>query len=150
MSEKPTFIIGFLLFWGILIYEAEIETIHERLKEARKNLKLSQEFVARQMHLSRPTISVIESGQRKISAEELAGFSELYGISADDLNKKLFQYAPFPEEAEKTRTDNNLMPGAKFETADWSEVAMELVKLQAPVEDLMRDANKLTLSEYVL
>ena len=51
--------------------------MHERLKEARKYLKLSQEFVARQMHLSRPTISAIESGQRKVTAEELAGFSKL-------------------------------------------------------------------------
>lgn len=67
-----------------------------------------------------------------------------------DLNKKLFQYASFPEEAGKTRTDNNLVLGAKFETVDWREVAMELVKLQVPVEDLMRDANKLAISEYVL
>lgn len=75
----------FLPVLGILIYEAEVETVYERLKEARKNLKLSQEFVARQMRLSRPTISAIESGQRKVTAEELAGFSELYGISADEL-----------------------------------------------------------------
>lgn len=75
----------FLPVLGILLYEAEVETVYERLKEARKNLKLSQEFVARQMRLSRPTISAIESGQRKVTAEELAGFSELYGISADEL-----------------------------------------------------------------
>lgn len=67
-----------------------------------------------------------------------------------DLNKKLFQYAPFPEESGKTRTDNNFVLGAKFETVDWPEVAIELVKLQKPVEDLMRDAYKLTISEYLL
>ena len=59
--------------------------MHERLNEARKYLKLSQEIVARQMHLSRPTISAIESGQRKVTAEELAGFSKLYGVSVDEL-----------------------------------------------------------------
>ncbi len=59
--------------------------MHERLKEARKYLKLSQEFVARQMCLSRPTISAIESGQRKVTADELAKFSELYGVSTDEL-----------------------------------------------------------------
>lgn len=59
--------------------------MHERLKEARKYLKLSQEFVARQMNLSRPTVSAIESGQRKVTAEELARFSELYGVSTDEL-----------------------------------------------------------------
>lgn len=67
-----------------------------------------------------------------------------------DLNKKLFQYAPYPEEAGKTRIDNNLVLGAKFETVDWREVAAELVKLQNPVEDLVRDADRLTISEYVL
>ena len=59
--------------------------MHERLKEARKYLKLSQEFVARQMNLSRPTISAIESGQRKVTAEELGKFSVLYGISTEEL-----------------------------------------------------------------
>ncbi len=67
-----------------------------------------------------------------------------------DLNKKLFQYAPFPEEAGKTRTDNNLVLGAKFETVDWREVVAELVKLQKPVEDLMRNANEFAISEYIL
>lgn len=59
--------------------------MNERLKQARKYLKLSQEFVARQMNLSRPTISAIEAGQRKVTAEELAGFSKLYGVSVDEL-----------------------------------------------------------------
>lgn len=59
--------------------------MYERLKEARKYLKLSQEFVANQMNLSRPTISAIESGQRKVTAEELGKFSRLYGISTDEL-----------------------------------------------------------------
>lgn len=59
--------------------------MNERLKNARKCLKLSQEFVAKQMNLSRPTISAIESGQRKVTAEELGKFSKLYGISTDEL-----------------------------------------------------------------
>ena len=67
-----------------------------------------------------------------------------------DLNKKLFQYAPFPEESGKTRTDNNLVLGTKFETVDWREVAPELVKLQKPVEDLMCEIDKLTFSEYIV
>lgn len=59
--------------------------MHERLKAARKYLKLSQEFVAKQMNLSRPTISAIESGQRKITAQELDAFSKLYGVSTEEL-----------------------------------------------------------------
>lgn len=59
--------------------------MNERLKQARKHLKLSQESVAQQMNLSRPTISAIESGQRKLTADELDRFSKLYGISAEEL-----------------------------------------------------------------
>lgn len=91
---------------------------------------------------------------------QVVGHAELYDyilVTEDkltiykvlDLNKKLFRYAPFPEEAGKTRTDNNLVLGAKFETVDWHDVATELVKLQKPVEDLMRDADQLTISEFV-
>ena len=92
---------------------------------------------------------------------QVVGHAELYDYILEtedkltiykllDLNKKLFQYAHYPEEAGKTRIDNNLVLGAKFETVDWREVAAELVKLQNPVEDLVRDADRLTISEYVL
>ncbi len=67
-----------------------------------------------------------------------------------DLNKKLFQYAPFPEESGKTRTDNNLVLGTKFETVDWREVAQELVKLQEPVDSLVEQVDELSISEYLL
>jgi transcriptional regulator with XRE-family HTH domain len=59
--------------------------MNERLKQARIYLNLSQEFVARQMNLPRPAISAIESGQRKVSTEELKLFTKLYGVSADEL-----------------------------------------------------------------
>lgn len=66
-----------------------------------------------------------------------------------DINRMLFQFAPFPEGAGKTRTDNNVVLGAKFETVDWTQVAMELYKLQAPIDTLMEQINDITISEYV-
>ena len=59
--------------------------MYERLKEARKALHLTQEFVAKQMGMSRTTVVAIESGKREVSAKELAGFANLYGVSMDDL-----------------------------------------------------------------
>lgn len=59
--------------------------IHERLKQARKYLNLSQEYVATQMGLQRTAITAIELGQRNVSSEELKKFSELYGLSLDEL-----------------------------------------------------------------
>lgn len=57
----------------------------ERLKEMRKQLNLSQEFVAKQLGLARTTLVAIESGSRKVTADELGKFSELYGVSVDEI-----------------------------------------------------------------
>lgn len=92
---------------------------------------------------------------------QVAGHSALYDFIFEtkdtlsiykllDLNKKLFQYAPFPDEAGKTRTENNLVLGTKFETVDWRNVATELIKLQNPLAKLIENSNKISISEYVL
>jgi transcriptional regulator with XRE-family HTH domain len=59
--------------------------MHERLKKIRKNLRLTQEFVAKQMGMSRTTIVAIESGNRDVTAAELAAFSDLYGVPMEEL-----------------------------------------------------------------
>lgn len=57
------------------------ERIAERLKEARMLSGLSQENAAKMMNLQRPAISDIESGKRKVSAEEIIQFASLYKVS---------------------------------------------------------------------
>ncbi len=59
--------------------------INERIKKARTNLHLSQEYVANFIGVNRSAIVEIESGRRKVSAEELGKFSELFQISTDEL-----------------------------------------------------------------
>lgn len=49
-----------------------------RLKEAREFLGFSQEAVSKAMDLRRATISALESGKRKVSANELKRFAKLY------------------------------------------------------------------------
>jgi transcriptional regulator with XRE-family HTH domain len=49
-----------------------------RLRSSREYLGLSQEEVAEHMGLSRPAISNVEAGKRKVSTEELTRFAELY------------------------------------------------------------------------
>jgi len=56
-----------------------------RLQKARLDLQLSQEYVAKQVGIGRAAISQIEQGNRKVSSDELAKFSRIYGISADEL-----------------------------------------------------------------
>lgn len=55
--------------------------IAARLAQARKQAGLSQGQVAKLREWSRPTVSQIESGERRVSAEELCAFADMYGVS---------------------------------------------------------------------
>lgn len=61
--------------------EAQRSAIAERLREARKAAGLSQGQVAKLLQMHRPTISEIEAGNRRVSAEELVKFTETYDVT---------------------------------------------------------------------
>lgn len=68
--------------------------ISSRVTLARQQAGLSQAQAAKILELPRPSISEIEAGRRKISAEELVAFSKIYkvdinwlsGQEADEVN----------------------------------------------------------------
>ncbi len=53
-------------------------TIPTRLRAAREAAGLSQGQVAKMMNMHRPTISEMEAGNRRITADELAKLADLY------------------------------------------------------------------------
>lgn len=55
--------------------------IAARLREARKMAGLSQGQVAKLLGLHRPTVSEIEAGNRRVTAEELTQFAKAYDVS---------------------------------------------------------------------
>ena len=55
--------------------------IAERLKEARKLAGLSQGHVAKMLGLHRPSVTEMEAGNRRVSADELARLAEIYDVS---------------------------------------------------------------------
>ena len=59
--------------------------LNERIKKARTDLHLSQEYVANFLGVNRSAIVEIEYGKRKVSAEELGKFGVLFQISTDEL-----------------------------------------------------------------
>ena len=65
----------------------ENEAIARRLRVARENAGLSQGQVARLLDLHRPTISEIEAGRRRVTAEELPRFADIYEVSIDWLSR---------------------------------------------------------------
>jgi transcriptional regulator with XRE-family HTH domain len=57
----------------------------ERLRDAREYVGLSQDEVAHALGLSRPAVTNIESGNRKVEAMELSKLAKLYRKSAEYL-----------------------------------------------------------------
>lgn len=58
-----------------------MSTVGERLRLAREHAGLKQGQVARMLDMHRPTISEIEAGRRRVTAEELATFARIYEVS---------------------------------------------------------------------
>ena len=56
------------------------EGIGNRLRLARQMAGLSQSQVAKQLGWHRPTVSEMESGRRRVKAEELTMLSNLYAV----------------------------------------------------------------------
>jgi transcriptional regulator with XRE-family HTH domain len=59
--------------------------IGKRIKELREKAGLSQREVAIKIGIKRPTISQIENGERKISAEEILEFSNLFNVTPNNM-----------------------------------------------------------------
>ena len=65
--------------------------INERIKNFRNRLHLSQEYVANFLGINRATYTQMENGKRKITAEDISRWSELFGVTAavDSICKEL-------------------------------------------------------------
>lgn len=59
---------------------SERENIATRIRDARVMAGLSQAQAAEKLNLQRPAISEIESGKRKVSAQEIIQLAELYRV----------------------------------------------------------------------
>ena len=62
-------------------HEPTRDMIRERLRTARERAGLSQAQTAKLMDMHRPTITEIEAGRRRVTAEELTRLADLYGVS---------------------------------------------------------------------
>lgn len=59
--------------------------LSRRLREAREYRGFSQEEVARHLDVPRSAISLIESGSRRVSAEELSRLAKLFQVTMESL-----------------------------------------------------------------
>lgn len=99
-----------------------------RLREARKMAGLSQGQVAKMLNWHRPTISEIEAGNRRVSAEELSRFAEIYDVTVSWL---------LAESAEQLETDDPRLQLAarelsKLKPDDLDRLMRLLASMQCP------------------
>jgi transcriptional regulator with XRE-family HTH domain len=60
-------------------------SLGQRIKQIRESLGLSQQALAEKLDVSRPSISQIENGERKVCAEELKKLAGIFNLSVDVL-----------------------------------------------------------------
>ena len=65
------------------------KTLGETLKEYRINNKMTQEFVAESLGVSRQAVSKWESGATEPSTSNLIALSKLYKVSADEILRNI-------------------------------------------------------------
>jgi transcriptional regulator with XRE-family HTH domain len=78
--------------------EQEWRALGERLRESREFLGLSQQDVAQLLKLTRPAVTNIETGKRKVSTLELREFARLYRKPYDWLIGESNDPAPSEDE----------------------------------------------------
>ena len=71
--------------------QAVRQSLSEVLKSHRIRCKMTQEFVAEHLGVSRQAVSKWENGTSDPSTANLLALAKLYGISADDLLKEATQ-----------------------------------------------------------
>jgi len=69
--------------------EKVIRSLGEALKQNRTRCKMTQEFVAESIGVSRQAVSKWENGTSDPSTSNLLALANLYGISAEDLLKEV-------------------------------------------------------------
>ena len=62
-------------------HEERRKAIASRLRLSREMAGLTQGQVAKSLDWHRPTVSEIEAGRRRVSAEELTTLAEVYGVN---------------------------------------------------------------------
>jgi DNA-binding XRE family transcriptional regulator len=69
--------------------ERVTKSLGEALKESRTRCKMTQEFVAESIGVSRQAVSKWENGTSDPSTSNLLALAKLYGVSAKDLLKEV-------------------------------------------------------------
>lgn len=104
-----------------------------RLKELRKEKRLTMKGLAEKLHMTDSSISMMENGQRGITMENLITFCNFFDVSSDYLLGLSDQRKPIPEKKQQPLNDFQFalhnLDGEL--TADDKETILKLAKTLA-------------------
>lgn len=83
--------------------------IGQKINRLRTSKSISQQKLAEQLGLSRPTITQIEKGERYLTPEEILKLTEIFNISASELiNPRIKNEVVFEPEAPKSLSEESI------------------------------------------
>lgn len=106
------------------------QILANRLKQARISTGISQARVAETLNLSRPTISQIEAGERKVNSIELAKLAHLYGRSISEFLAEDFDSNTVLRTLFRTRLGSELQPTMLKAASHCLEIGRETQNLE--------------------
>src|SRR4051812_38334108 len=101
----------------------DIKNIAERIKYLREEAKLSQQSLSDLIGVSRATMSYIETGERKITADELVKLSEVFKVSLNDL----LNIRDFSPKDQATNFKNNITKVQEDLTQKFKELILYII-----------------------
>jgi Zn-dependent peptidase ImmA (M78 family)/fido (protein-threonine AMPylation protein) len=81
---------------------------------------------------------IIENSDRNLSAFKLL-----------DLNRMLFQYAPYPEAGGSLREMDTLVLGAKFETVHYKDIPQALMELDQKIKEIVVTMDEMSMCDFI-
>ncbi len=110
------------------------EILGQRLRLARLNVGLSQDAVAGELQVPRPTISQIESGKRGVSGLELAKLARLYGRPIASFLDDTFEAALQDDPLTVLFRASDLQPQDRQVVAEFEALSRAFSDLEALLE----------------
>ncbi|MFV7235266.1 type II toxin-antitoxin system antitoxin SocA domain-containing protein [Flavobacterium sp. ZB4R12] len=104
--------------------------IGQRIIELRKKKQLSQEDLAKNVGISRPSLTQIELGKRSINIIELQKFAQVLGFSLDDFMSEGFTTdgVIISEEAEKPKTVTDRVSVPSLQISKFKNVLLYILE----------------------
>lgn len=113
------------------------EDIHLKIRAVRRDLDLSQDYVAKKLGVEQQTVSDIELGKKQINQDLLGKLSEIFGVSTEFIISKEYLQ---PVQINNTNCTGNV--GCNHVTITNETKIIEEVK------EIMEKANKTNLQAF--